>query len=76
MIDKILEIATASLTLVIARAKVTMLNTETVLNQDQGPDQGHILVILVPQDTIMVTTFTTMTIGEGSIHTRLLHSLV
>ncbi len=53
-----------------------MLNTETVLDQDQDPDQGPVLVILVPQDTIMVTTFTTMTIGEGSIHTFMLPSLV
>ncbi len=76
VINKIVEIATASPTLAIARAKVTMLNTETILDQDQDPDQGPVLVILVPQGTIMVTTFTTMTIGEGSIHTLLLPSLV
>ncbi len=49
VINKIVEIATVSPTLAIARAKVTMLNTESVLDQDQDPDQGPILLILVPQ---------------------------
>ncbi len=72
MIDKITGIAIASLTLVIAKARTTMPNTETVPDQDPGP----VLVILIPQDTIMVTTFTMMTNGVGSGHTLLLPTLV
>ncbi len=63
--DKIAENATASQQLATTKTKVTMMNTETDPDQEHNHDQGPVLVILKPQDTIMVTIFMIMTPGEG-----------
>ncbi len=67
--------ATASQLLMIARAKVTLLNTKANLDQDHNHNQGPILVTLKAQGTIMVTTFIIMITGGGNSHTHPLPSL-
>ncbi len=75
-IGMITGIAIASLPLVIAKAKVTMPNTVTNLDQDHNCDQGPILMTLNAQDTIMVTTLIMMTTGKGNWNAHLLLSLI
>ncbi len=67
--------AIASQQLVIARAKVAMLNSTTNPDQEHNCNQGPILVILKPQDAIMVAIFMMMTTGEGIRKTQPLLSL-
>ncbi len=76
VIDMITRTAIASLPLVTAKAKVTMLNTVTDLYQGHNCNHGPVLVILKAQDTIMVTTFIMMTTGEDNGCAHLLLSLV
>ncbi len=68
MINMIAGNAITSQTLMTAKAKTTMLNMETDLDQGHNHDQGPVLVILEAQDTIMVFTFIMMTPGEGNRH--------
>ncbi len=63
-INMITEYAIASQLLATARAKVTMPNTLTNPDKEHNHNQGPVLVILEPQDTIMVTIFIMMTPGE------------
>ena len=66
-IDTIAGITITSQTLVIVKARTTMLNTETDLDLNHGHDHGPVLVNLGPQDTIMVIIIT-MTSGEENGH--------
>ncbi len=62
----IAEIPTASQMLVTARAKVTILNTETIQDHNQDHDQGPVCMILETQDMIMATLSNKMITGEGT----------
>ncbi len=75
LIDMIAEPVITSWLLAPAKAKFTIPNTKTDLDQGCNHDQGHILVILKAWDTIMVTTFIMMTPGEGNGHSNSLPSL-
>ncbi len=70
VIDMIIGIVIASQLLVTAKAKVTMLNTATNLDQNHDCNHGPVLVILKDRDTIMVTSFIMMTTGveNGCAH--------
>lgn len=76
VIDMIVGTTITNQALVIARAKVTILNIVTDLDQEHNHHQGPLLMILEPQDTIIVTIFMLMTPEEGNRHTLPLPSLV
>ncbi len=75
VIDMIAEDAIANQQLMTTKAKVTMPISTTNPDQDHNRNQGPVLVILDPQDMIMVTIFMMMTPGGGNRHTHLLLSL-
>ncbi len=76
VIDMITRTAMASQPLVIAKAKVTMLNTDPDPDPGHDRDQGPIIVPLEAQDMIMVTTFIMMTTGAEDSRALPLLSLV
>ncbi len=76
MIDMTTGTMIASQPLVIEKAKATMPNTTTNLDQGHDQNQGPVLMTLKPQDTIMVTKFMMITIGEGNKFILPLLSLV
>ncbi len=61
VIGMITGTAIASQPLMTAKAKATMPNTVTGLDQDHNYDQSLVLMTLEDQDTIMVTTYIMMT---------------
>ncbi len=67
---------TASQPLVTTRAKVTMPNTMTDLDQEHDHNQGPVPMILEAQHTIMVSIFMMMTTGKGNGCAHQLLSLV
>ncbi len=68
--------AIASQPLMTTKAKVTMPNTVTNLDQEHDHNQGPILVTLEVHDMIMVTTFIMMPTGKGNGCAQVLLSLV
>ncbi len=66
MINMIAVNAITSQQLVTARAKVTMPNSVADPDQEHNHNQGPVLAILEPQDTITVTKFMMMTLGKAS----------
>ncbi len=76
VIDMITENAITSHQLVTTWAKVTMPNTATNPDQEHNHNHGPVLMILEPQDTIMVNIFMMMIPGEGIGKTQPLLSLV
>ncbi len=76
VINMIAETAIASHKLVTARVKLTMPNPATDPDQEHDCNQGPVLVILEPQDMIMVTIFMMTTTGERNRDTHPLLSLI